>query len=127
MGPAVQRMDDDLPADMSAVLNDTSVVISGTGSQSAEEVPLLQTELENTTPQERQKHHEKKGHTDDIEIEEFDGQYDEIDVHFVGPYPDMASDPDEIMINDINRPWKADAYTIVNLPADCEGKTNASI
>ena len=39
-------------------------------------------------------------------MEEFDNQYDEINIHFVRHYPDMASDPDEIMIDDINRTRK---------------------
>ena len=39
----------------------------------------------------------------------------------------MASDLEEIMIDDIRRPRKAEAYTIVHLPADCEGKTNTSV
>ena len=60
-------------------------------------------------------------------MKEFNGQYDEINIHFVGPYPHMASDPDEITIDDINRPRKTEAYTIVHLQADCDGKTNASI
>ena len=38
----------------------------------------------------------------------------------------MVSDPDEIIIDDINRPRKREAYTIVHLPADCDGKSNAS-
>ena len=45
-------------------------------------------------------------------MREFDGQYDEINIHFVGPYPDMVSDPDEIMIDDIKRPRKTEAYTL---------------
>ena len=78
-------------------------------------------------PKKGKKHHGKKGHNNIIELEEFNGQYDEIDVHFVGLYPDMASDPGEIMIDDIKRPRKTEAYIIVHLPADCEGKTNASL
>ena len=71
-----------------------------TGSQSAEEVLLPTNRREKSTPQNGKKHHRKKGHTDIIKMEESDGQYDEIDVYFVGPYPDMASDPDEIMNDD---------------------------
>ena len=78
------------------------------------------------TPKKAKKHHGKKGHTDIIEMEECDGQYDKIDVHFVGSYPNMVSDPDEIMIDDIKRPRRTEAYTILHLPADCDGKTNAS-
>ena len=39
----------------------------------------------------------------------------------------MASDPDEIMIDDIKRPRKTEAYTIPHLPADFDDKTNASV
>ena len=78
-------------------------------------------------PQRGKKHHGKKGHTDIIEMEEFDDQHDETDIHFVGPYPAMASDPDEIKIDDINRTRKTEAYTIVHLSADCDCKTNASV
>ena len=60
-------------------------------------------------------------------MEEFDGQYDEIDIHFVGPYSDVASDPDEIKIDDITRSRKTEVYTIMHLSADCDGKTNASV
>ena len=72
-------------------------------------------------------HHGKKDNTDIIKMEVFNGQYDEINVHFVGPYPDMVSDPDEIMIDDIKRSRKTGEYTIVHVPADCDGKTNASV
>ena len=58
-------------------------------------------------------------------MDEFNGQYDESDVHFVGAYPDMASDPVEIIIDDIKRTRKTEAYTIVFLPGDCDGKINA--
>ena len=60
-------------------------------------------------------------------MEEFDGQYDKIDIHFVGPYLDMASDPEEIMIDDNKGPRKTEAYTIVHLLADCEPMTNATV
>ena len=40
-------------------------------------------------------HHGKNGHTDIIEMEEFDGQYDKINVHFVRPYPAVGSDQDD--------------------------------
>ena len=78
------------------------------------------------TPNEK-KYHGKEGHTNIIEIEEFDGQYDEVNIHFVRPYPVMASNPDEIMIDDVNRPRKTEACTIVHLPTDCDGKTNATV
>ena len=39
----------------------------------------------------------------------------------------MASHPDEIMIDDSNRPRETEAYTIVHLPVDCNGKTSAYI
>ena len=60
-------------------------------------------------------------------MEESDCQYDENDVHLVRPCPDMASNPEEIMIDDFKRPRKTEVYTIVHLPADCEGNTNASV
>ena len=59
-------------------------------------------------------------------MDEFNGQYDKIDVHFVGPCPDMVSHPEEIMIDDIKRTRKKEAYTIAHFPADCDGKTNTS-
>ena len=39
----------------------------------------------------------------------------------------MASDPDEIMIDDIIRPRKTETCTTVHLPADCDSKTSASV
>ena len=68
--------------------------------------PSPQTEWEKSTPQKDKKHYRKKGHTDIIKMEEFNGQYDEINVHFVRPYLDMVSDADKIMIDDIKRPGK---------------------
>ena len=108
-------------------LSAISVVTLGIGSQSAEEVPLPTNRMGNTTPHKGKKHHGKKGHTDIIKMKEFDGQYVEMDIHFVGPYPAIAADPDEIKIDDIKRPRKTEAYTTVHLPADCDGKTNASV
>ena len=61
-----------------------------------------------------------------MEMEESNGQYDEIDVHFFWPYSDMGIDAYEIMIDDIKRLRKTKAYTIVHLLADCDGKTDAS-
>ena len=90
-----------------------------------EEVPLPTNRMQNHNTPKRQKHDGKMGHTGIIQIEEFSGQYDEMDVHFVSTYPDMASDSDEN--DDIKRLRKTEAYTIVHLPADCDGKTNASI
>ena len=60
-------------------------------------------------------------------MEEFNGQYDEINICFVLPYPDMASALDEILIDDINRPRKTEAYTIVHILGDSDGKNNASV
>ena len=60
-------------------------------------------------------------------MEEFDGQYNETNIHFVGSYPNMVSDTNEIMFNGIKRPRKTEAYTIEHLPGNCDGKTNASI
>ena len=78
-------------------------------------------------PRKGKKHHGKDGHTDIIKMEESDGKYDEINVHFIGPDPAMASGPDEIKIDDINRARKTEAYTIVHLSADCDAKTNTSV
>ena len=60
-------------------------------------------------------------------MEEFKGKCEEMSIHFVRPNPGMGSDPDEIMIDDIDRHRKTEAYAIVYLPADCDGKTNASV
>ena len=98
-----------------------------TGRKSAEEVPLPVNRMGKHNTPKKQKVPWEEGHAVIIEMEEFDVQYDEIDVHFVGPYPDMASDLDEIMIDDIKKSSKTEAYTIRHLPADCDGKTNASI
>ena len=67
--------------------NATSVVTLDTGSQSAEEVPLPSNRMGKHNTLRKEKVPWKKGHTDIIEMEEFNGQYDEIDVHFVGPHP----------------------------------------
>ena len=71
----------------------------------------------------------KKGHTNFIDVEEYDSQYAEIDIHFINVKPDLSftDDPDEIKVDDVAKPRKAEAYTTVHLPTSCEGKTNASI
>ena len=112
----------DVPTVQCRTLSATSVVTKCRGG-----APPHKENGKNQYPQKGKKHHVKKEHTDIIEMKEFNGQYDEIDVHFVKPYPDMAHDPDEIMIADIKRPRKTEAYTIVHLLADCDGKTNASV
>ena len=48
-------------------------------------------------------------------MEEFNSQYDEIGIHFVRSYPDMVSDPDEIIIGDIKRPRKTEALCTYQL------------
>ena len=114
----------------SNILKELYIIVQSHWSQEVQvqrRCPSLQTEWETQHPKKGKKHHGKKGHTDIIGMEEFDGHYDEIDIHFVGPYPAMANDPDEIKMDDINRSRKTEAYTIVHLPADCNGKTNASV
>ena len=115
----------DVPTVQHGTLSATSVVILDIGGQSIEEMPLPTNKM--GKPKKGKKHNGKKGNTDIIEMEEFNGQYDEIDAHFVRPYPDIVSDPDENMIDDIKRPKKTESYTIVNLLSDCDDKTNASV
>ena len=71
----------------------------------------------------------KKGHTDFIDVDEYDGQYDEIDIHFINVKPDLSftDDPDEMKVDDVAKLRKTEAYTIGHLLISCEGKTNASI
>ena len=71
----------------------------------------------------------KKGHTNLVDVDEYDGQYDEIDIHFINVKPDLSftDDPDEIKMDDVAKPRKTEAYTIVHLPTSCEGKTNPSV
>ena len=71
----------------------------------------------------------KKGHTDFIDVNEYDSQYNEIDIHFINVDPDLSftDDPDEIKVDDVAKHRKTEAYTIVHLPTNCEGKTNASV
>ena len=62
------------------------------------------------------------GHTDLVELD----KYDEIDLHSVN-LPDPDDDPEKIKINDVVEPQKTEAYMIIHLPADCKGKTDASV
>ena len=64
---------------------------------------------------------------DQHQMEEFNSQYEEIDIQFISPDPAMARDPDKIKIDNINRPRKTEAYTIVHLSVDWDCKTNASV
>ena len=66
----------------------------------------------------------KKGCTDFINVDEYDGQYDEIDIHFINFKLDLSftDDPDEIKVDDAAKPRKTEAYTIVHLPTSCEGQ-----
>ena len=68
----------------------------------------------------------EKGHTDLVELDEYDGQYDEIDLHSVN-LTDPNDDSGEIKINNIIEPQKTEAYTIIHLPADCKENTDASV
>ena len=81
----------DVPTIQPRTPSATSVVTLDTASQSAEEVPLPTNRM-GKNPKKGKMHHGKKGQTYIIKVEEFNGQYDKIDVHFVGPYPDIASD-----------------------------------
>ena len=71
----------------------------------------------------------EKGHTNFVDVDEYDSQYDEIDIHFINVDPDLifTDDPDEIIVDDVAKPRKTEPYTIVHLPTSCEGKTDASI
>ena len=63
----------------------------------------------------------KKGRTDLVDLDEYDNQYDEIDLHTVN------DDLEEIKVDDMVEPQKTEAYTIVHLPTSNNGKTNASV
>ena len=52
----------------------------------------------------------KKGRTDLVDLDEYDSQYDEIDLHTV------SDNLDEIKVDDMVEPQKTEAYTIVHLP-----------
>ena len=69
------------------------------------------------------------GHTDFVDVDEYDSQYNEIDKHFINVRPDLSftGDPDEIEEDDVAIPRKTEAYTIVHLPTSCEGETDASV
>ena len=71
----------------------------------------------------------KKGHTVLIDVDEYDGQYDEIDIHLINAKSDLSftDDPDGIKVDDIAKPRKTETYTIVHLPTSCEGKIDASV
>ena len=73
-------------------LGTLNVVTLDTGSQSTEEVPFPTKRMgKHNTPRKAKSTMGRSDITDIIVIKEFDGQCDEIDVHFVGPYPDMVS------------------------------------
>ena len=85
MAPNTMHLD--MPSVQHGTLSATSVVTLDTGSQSVEEVPLPTNRMgKHNTLKKAKKHHGKKGHPDIIEMEEFDGQYDEVDVHFFLPW-----------------------------------------
>ena len=63
----------------------------------------------------------KKGRTDLVDLDEYDSQYDEIDLHTVN------DDLDEIKVDDMIEPQKTEAYTIVHLPTSNNGRTDASV
>ena len=66
----------------------------------------------------------KNGHTGLVDVDDYDGQYNEIDIHFINVKPDLSftDDPD-----DVAKSRKTEAYTIVHLPTSCEDKTDASV
>ena len=63
----------------------------------------------------------KKGRTDLVDLDEYDSQYDEIDLHTVN------DNLDEIKVDDMVEQWKIEAYTIVHLPTSNNGRTDASV
>ena len=74
-----------------------------------------------TKPTRRHRQQGKKGRTNLVDLNEYDSQYDEIDLHTVN------DNLDEIKVDDMVEPWKTEAYTIVCLPTSNNGKTDASV
>ena len=74
-----------------------------------------------TKPTRRHRQQGKKGRTDLLDLDEYDSQYDEIDLHTVN------GNLDEIKVDDMIEPQKTEAYTIVHLPTSNNCKTNASV
>ena len=72
-------------------------------------------------PTRRHRQQGKKGRTDLFDLNEYDSQYDEINLQTVN------DNLDEIKVDDMVEPWKTEAYTIVHLPTSNSSKTNASV
>ena len=81
--------------------------------------PCRQSDKSKPTRKHRQQG--KKGRTNLVDVDDYDIQYDEIDLHIVN------DDCDEIKVDDLIAPWKTEAYTIVHLPTSNNGKTDASV
>ena len=54
----------------------------------------------------KKKPQRKKGCTNFVDVNEYDSQYDEIDIHFINVKPDLnfTDDPDEIKVDDVAKP-----------------------
>ena len=74
-----------------------------------------------TKPTKRHRQQGKKGRTDIVDLDKYDSQYDEIDLHTVN------DNLDEIKVDDMVEQRKTEAYTIVHLPTSNNGRTNASV
>ena len=74
-----------------------------------------------TKPTNRYRQQGKKGRTDLVDLDKYDSQYDEIDLH-------AGNDNlDEIKVDNMVEPWKTDTYSIVHLPTSNNSKTDASV
>ena len=74
-----------------------------------------------TKPTRRHRQQGKKGRTNLVDLDEYDSQYDETDLHTV------KDNLNEIKVDDMVEPQKTEAYTIVHLPTSNNGKTDASV
>ena len=99
----------------------TNVDTLDTGKQNAEEVPLLAGSLTRLNPPGGTDNKGRKVGQNLVDLDEYDSQYDEIDLHTVN------DNLDEIKVDDMVEPQKTEAYTIVHLPTSNNGKTNASV
>ena len=99
----------------------TNVDTLNTGKQNARGGAPPHRQSDKTKPTKRHRQQGKKGRTDLVDLDEYDSQYDEINLHTVN------DDLDEIKVDDMVEPQKTEAYTIVHLPTSNNGKTNASV
>ena len=74
-----------------------------------------------TKPTRRHRQQGKKGRTNLVDLDEYDSQYDEIDLYTVN------DNLDEIKVDDMVEPQKTEAYTIVHLLTSNTSKTDASV